>query len=127
MMTEDDKRHTAALGPINVGSKERMPSLLVGGLLALLGLSRGSLRGLLLAAIGGILVYRGATGHCPVYQTLGMDTSDYELASYDRTGANAVDPEMVGVKPPNEDNVEEASWESFPASDAPSWTGNSIT
>jgi uncharacterized membrane protein len=30
----------------------------------------------LLAGIGGVLVYRGATGHCPAFQQLGISTAD---------------------------------------------------
>jgi len=47
-----------------------------GGVLALLGLSRRSLGGLALAAVGGSLVYRGVTGHCSMYQALGVNTAD---------------------------------------------------
>ena len=61
---------------INVGRNERAASAVVGGLLALLGLSRFSVRGLLLAATGGVLLYRGASGHCPVFEALGHSTAD---------------------------------------------------
>jgi uncharacterized membrane protein len=39
------------------------------------GLSRGNLAGLTAAAIGGALLYRGLTGHCPCYEALGIDTA----------------------------------------------------
>ncbi len=58
----------------NVGDTERLLSFLGGSALTLFGLSRRSVGGLALAAIGGSLVYRGVTGHCSVYQTLGIDT-----------------------------------------------------
>lgn len=122
-MRMDDDRFSSSpepyvdmgLGPINVGEAERIPSLVVGAVLALLGLNRGSLVGGLLALVGGELLYRGATGHCPVYQSLGMNTAD------------VAQPKRVAVKPNREERVEEASWESFPASDAPSWSGGAIT
>ncbi len=38
------------------------------------GLSRRSVPGLALAATGAALLYRGATGHCQVYESLGLDT-----------------------------------------------------
>jgi uncharacterized membrane protein len=60
---------------VNIGDTERIVSFLGGGALALLGLSRGSLGGLALAAVGGSLAYRGATGHCSVYQTLDINTA----------------------------------------------------
>jgi uncharacterized membrane protein len=47
-----------------------------GGVLALYGLSRGSLGGLALAGLGGILAYRGLTGHCEVYHALGISTAE---------------------------------------------------
>src|SRR5215216_1319477 len=59
---------------INVGNYERLASAVGGPLLALYGLSRGSPGGLGLAAIGGVLFYRGMTGHCHAYQALGLTT-----------------------------------------------------
>jgi len=43
--------------------------------LAAIGLSRCSLRGLALAVAGGALVYRGATGNCQLYSLLGVNTA----------------------------------------------------
>ncbi len=63
-------------GHVNVGDTERWLSLLGGGALALLGLSRRSLPGLGLAAVGGSLLYRGATGHCSMYQAMGVNTAE---------------------------------------------------
>jgi len=60
----------------NVGDAERAVSVAAGSIIALLGLSRGSLPGLLGIAVGGSLIYRGATGHCPMYQSLGLDTAN---------------------------------------------------
>lgn len=59
----------------NVGDSERLLSLLGGGALGVYGLSRGSLGGLGLAALGGALIYRGMTGHCNLYGALGLSTS----------------------------------------------------
>ena len=39
------------------------------------GLSRQSVPGLAVAATGAALLYRGATGHCTVYASLGLDTN----------------------------------------------------
>jgi uncharacterized membrane protein len=58
-----------------VAGAERLLSLAGGGLLAAYGLSRGTTPGLLLGAAGAALAYRGFTGHCHVYQALGIDTS----------------------------------------------------
>lgn len=62
-------------GEINVGEAERWASLLAGGGLALYGLTRGSLKGLALAVLGGGLAWRGASGRCLAYQRLGISTA----------------------------------------------------
>jgi len=59
---------------VNVGEKERNVSMAAGAIVALQGLSRRTLPGLVEAAVGGFLIYRGATGQCAVYQSLGLDT-----------------------------------------------------
>jgi uncharacterized membrane protein len=58
---------------VNVGNNERMLSAMAGGALAVYGLRRGSLGGLLLAGLGAMLGYRAFTGHCGVYERLGID------------------------------------------------------
>jgi uncharacterized membrane protein len=58
---------------INVGSTERILSILGGAVVGLYGLGRIRLSGIAFAALGGALIYRGVTGHCNVYQALGMD------------------------------------------------------
>jgi uncharacterized membrane protein len=58
---------------INVGSTERILSVLGGAVIGLYGLGRIRLSGVALAALGGAFIYRGVTGHCNVYQALGMD------------------------------------------------------
>jgi len=68
--------HGGAAHGVNVGDTERLVSVAGGGALALLGLKEGSLLGLGLAALGGALVYRGLTGHCPAYGKLGVSTAD---------------------------------------------------
>src|SRR5579871_5053471 len=62
-------------GPVNVGDVERWASVAGGTALALLGLRRGSLGGLTLATIGGCLAYRGLSGHCSMYESLGVSTA----------------------------------------------------
>ena len=51
---------------VNVGQNERAVSVAAGAILALQGLGRASLPGLLTAAVGGMLVYRGISGHCGI-------------------------------------------------------------
>src|SRR6478609_6037569 len=61
---------------VNVGHNERVYSAGAGGLLALLGLKRGGLGGLLMIGAGAALVRRGYSGHCPAYEKLGMRSTD---------------------------------------------------
>lgn len=60
--------------PENVGEAERWLSGIVGAAMVVGGLKERSLGGLAWAAVGGALIYRGATGHCGLYQRLGMST-----------------------------------------------------
>jgi uncharacterized membrane protein len=62
----------------NVGGGERLFSLLGGGIITWYGLQRGSLDGLLIAGLGGALLYRGATGHCHCYAALGISSNREE-------------------------------------------------
>lgn len=62
----------------NVGRVERMLSAVAGGGMLAFGLRQRSLPGLLLALGGGGLVYRAATGHCYLYDQLGVDTARRE-------------------------------------------------
>jgi len=71
--------HDAHERAINVGRSERQISALAGVALALLGLRQRSVTGMLAACVGAGLVYRGATGHCPMYEALDIDTSDQAL------------------------------------------------
>jgi len=61
---------------VNVGATERLISGIGGAAFLTYGLSRGTWGGAALALLGGALLYRGATGHCSLYEALGVDTSD---------------------------------------------------
>ena len=63
---------------INVGNAERWLSVIAGSALAAYGLKRRSIPGLVLSAIGGALVWRGATGHCATYEMFGVSTAASE-------------------------------------------------
>jgi uncharacterized membrane protein len=60
---------------VNVGEIERLASTVGGAAQAVFGLAKGHLVGLALAGVGGSLVYRGLTGHCQLYETMGIDTA----------------------------------------------------
>lgn len=60
---------------VNVGPMERLLSLLFGGFVAARGLKRGTATGLAASIAGGYLVYRGVTGHCSLYESMGTSTA----------------------------------------------------
>ena len=59
----------------NLSQPERVISMIGGGTLVAYGLQKKSWSGLGMAAVGGALIYRGATGHCDIYETLGVNTA----------------------------------------------------
>lgn len=68
---------------INVDWQERVVSAGVGGYLLAAGLrnlTKKPLKGLLQTAIGGMLLYRGSSGNCPLYTSLGK-TSEAQHAT----------------------------------------------
>jgi uncharacterized membrane protein len=60
---------------VNVNQTERWISGLAGGALALYGLTRRTWGGAVLALVGGTLIARGSTGHCYMYDALGVNTA----------------------------------------------------
>lgn len=59
----------------NVGTLERVGSAAVGTYLVVNGVKRKSLGGAALALTGGELIYRGLSGHCPLYGKVGVSTA----------------------------------------------------
>ncbi len=126
--------------PMNVGNIERLVSILVGGI-GLLLLSRRLFVYVTLALVSAYLLFRGVTGRCALYARANINTREQEdfatdlretmtgtrrAAPADRIGAG----EQAGDLDDGEiarwmereravDPVEQASWESFPASDPP--------
>lgn len=75
----------------NVGEAERIASLIGGGALVAWGLAHRKFEGLTAAALGGFMMYRGATGHCNFYQALGVNTAR-------RGGRNISVPYELGIR-----------------------------
>jgi len=80
----------------NVGERERWASLVGGGSLVAFGLAKRNMTGFALAALGGGLMLRGATGHCDVYESLGLNRSGRGRAP--GTGKNASVPYELGIR-----------------------------
>lgn len=59
----------------NVGDAERVASTVAGGALVAYGLKQGGLGGALISLLGGGMLVRGTTGHCHVYDAMGVRTS----------------------------------------------------
>ncbi len=81
---------------VNVGEAERWASALTGGAMVLYGLGRRSVGGLAVAVAGGAVAYRGLSGHCSVYQKLGLNTA--EADEHGRTPAQKLHKHGVHVE-----------------------------
>ena len=93
-----------AANAINVGKAERVGSTIGGAALVLRAIARPSFARIIGAIGGAALLQRGLTGHCALYDTLGLDT------------AGRLQPRRPRSR------VQTASEDSFPACDPPSWT-----
>ena len=60
---------------INVGEQEQQLSILAGITLLLVGLFRRGFGSVLFGGIGALLIERGVTGHCSLYQSLGASSA----------------------------------------------------
>jgi uncharacterized membrane protein len=83
----------------NVGQGERLASAAAGAILALQGLGRRDLTGALIAAVGGALVYRGATGYSSIYQRLGVNTAEGRRRPVEAVGVNIVESFLINKSP----------------------------
>jgi uncharacterized membrane protein len=80
---------------VNVADLERWASAVSGALLTAYGIKQLKERapsGAAIAAAGGALIYRGATGHCSVYAATGINTAD------DQARARLAGPRGVNVE-----------------------------
>ncbi len=60
----------------NVNNIERVASTVAGGALVAYGYKLGGVGGTLLSVLGGGMLLRGTTGHCHLYDAMGLNTAD---------------------------------------------------
>lgn len=72
-------KNAASKSCSNVGASERTGSGLIGATVVMQALRSGGVKGLLMAGLGASLIYRAATGHCKMYEKLGISTADSRL------------------------------------------------
>jgi|GEM_PF-1477641 hypothetical protein len=97
--------------PINLGTAERTISVALGAALLVRAVGGSLLGPLALGLAGAALIWRGASGYCPVKAGLSGRRRDAEIAPLRRRGGRG-----------RADPVTRTSEDSFPASDPPSWT-----
>src|SRR5947209_695686 len=89
----------------NVAEMERWASALSGAALTVMGIRQGAkerpIGGAVLAAAGSALIYRGATGHCPVYAAAGVNTAngDTRVALGGSRGTNVEEAVTINRSP----------------------------
>ena len=94
-----------------IGESERWMSAILGGMLVLSSLRRrDAAAGALFATAGSALIFRGLVGHDGLFGAARDFLREAWGPGYSDMPTDAAD------------EVEEAGMESFPASDAPSWT-----
>jgi uncharacterized membrane protein len=87
----------------NVGAGERLASMAVGGLLVTWALRKRSPATMAAGVVGADLIYRGASGHCRVYDALGVNTAAVTVSGRQiSSSAPEIQRSMTINRPPEE-------------------------
>lgn len=99
MQFPGDSRDARVRSRRNMSELDRWGSLAAGTALTLYGLSRRRPGGLVLAIFGGLLIRRGARGHCDIYEALDLNTastsSDTRRALSGKAGSHVEEATIV--------------------------------
>lgn len=95
--TPSTRRRTSLTA--NVGRAERVASLAGGGVMVAGGLRQRGVLGGALAATGAWMLFRGATGHCPLYQRLRLSTAHAGEAGLYGSGEFAIHTKLIVDRP----------------------------
>jgi len=91
----EDASEAAVRSGHNISSFEKWVSIAAGAGLAAYGLSRLKRNGWMFAGLGGLLLRRGVTGHCDLYEAIGVNTAvaadDTRAALGGSRGANVLE------------------------------------
>src|SRR5215207_8206594 len=81
--------HEDVVSEVNISRVERWASLVAGAALAAYALKRRTPASGAAALAGAALMYRGATGHCDLYERLGINRAEHQAAFERGTGVIA--------------------------------------
>lgn len=87
---------------MNISETERYASVIGGVALVVGGLWRQSVPGVLLSLVGGGLIYRGISGHCHLYESIGRNTAGTERPGVPKNFGTKIEKSIVINRPPEE-------------------------
>src|SRR4051812_44804361 len=87
----------------NVGAGERLASMAMGGLLVSWAIRKRTPATMAAGIVGADLIYRGASGHCQLYDALGVNTAATKVAGEQiSSSAPEVQRSITINRPPEE-------------------------